>query len=230
MQSVDLTVRLPESMQLPVPEPIDTDVVDREELLSWQIHEGEGSVCFLSIVAGNLDACRAVVDDLDTVCRYDFTAVDEGTFYVYAEMDVRRADRALLSAFNDRGVVLVPPVTYTNTATIHVTVLGTQNALSSVVEGFPDEVSVDVERVGEHRHRSGSLAGRLTRRQFEAIEVARATSAITLSPERRRSQRSQQHSIVPKVPPQHCFGTVSVYLWTPHSGDDAVHETYRDEM
>jgi predicted DNA binding protein len=173
MQSVDLTVRLPDSMRLPIPEHVDRDAVDREELLSWQLHEEEGIVCFLSLVAGDLESCRAVVDDLDVVHRYDFTPVDSDTFYVYAEMDVRRADRALLSAFNDRGLVLVPPVTYTNAATIHVTVLGTQDALGRVVDGYPDEVRVDIERVGEHCHLSGSLAGRLTRRQFEAIDVAR---------------------------------------------------------
>lgn len=173
MQSVDLTVQLPDSMRLPIPEHADRDAADREELLSWQIHDEEGVVCFLSLVVGDLEACRAIVDDLDVVCRYDFTPVDKDTFYVYAEMEVRRADRTLLAVFNDRGVVLVPPVIYTNAATIHVTVLGTQAALRRVVDGFPDEVSVTVERVGEHCHLSGSLAGRLTRRQFETIDVAR---------------------------------------------------------
>lgn len=173
MQSVDLTLCLPESMQLPVPEHVDTDVVVREELLSWQVTEASDVVCFLSLVVGDSETCRALVEELDVVRRVDITPIDADTFYLYAEMDVREADTALWDAFDSRGVVVVPPIVYTDTATLHVTVLGEQKPLQRVVEGFPDAVSVDVERVSEHRRLAGSLAGRLTRRQFEALCVAR---------------------------------------------------------
>lgn len=173
MQSVDLTLSLPESMQLPVPEYITRDTVVREELLSWNVRERDAVICFLACVVGDREACRAAAADLDAVNRCDFTRVDDDTFYVYAEMDLRRVDRTLIEILDSQSVVLVPPVVYTNTATLHITVLGEQEALSRVVDGIPDAVSVEIDRVGEHRHRTGSLAGRLTARQFEAIGVAR---------------------------------------------------------
>jgi len=37
----------------------------------------------------------------------------------------------------------------------------------------PEHAAVEIERVGEHRHLAESLAGRLTMRQFEAVEAAR---------------------------------------------------------
>ena len=172
MQSVNLTISLPEWMELPVPEYADPDAVVREELLSWQVRPDEEAVYFLSLLTGDLAACRETVDDIDSVRRVDFEPVDEDTFYVYAVMDLRAADSSLMAAFDAPGLVLVPPVVYTDTDTVQVTVLGDESALSGLLDSFPDGVDVTVDRVGDHARLGGSLAGRLTRRQFEAIDVA----------------------------------------------------------
>ncbi len=173
MQSIDLTLRLPESMQLPVPESVSAAVV-REELLSWSVHEQSERVWFLSLVVGDRDAIRVAVEDIEAVRRSEFASIDHETFYVYAEMSVRDADRVLWTAIEQPETVIVPPVVYTDTGTVQLTVLGEQAALGRIVEHVPSEIAVSVERVGEHRHTNGSLAGRLTHRQLEAVTVARA--------------------------------------------------------
>lgn len=173
MQSIDLTLSLPESMQLPVPESVSAQVV-REELLSWSVHEQSERVWFLSLVVGDRDTIRTAVKDIETVHRSEFTAIDHETFYVYAEMSVRDADRVLWSVVERPRTVIVPPVVYTDTGTVQLTVLGVEAALGRIVEHVPSEITVSVERVGEHRHTNGSLAGRLTHRQLEAVTVARA--------------------------------------------------------
>ncbi len=43
-----------------------------------------------------------------------------------------------------------------------------------MLEAFPDDVRVEVERVSDHQRKAETLAGRLTARQFEAMETARA--------------------------------------------------------
>lgn len=172
MRSIDLVLGLPESMQLPVPASVSTAAVVREELLSWQIHEETDVVCFLSLVIGEIDPIQTAVNDLDVVHRSDFTVVDDDTFYIYAEMDVRAVDRRLWSAI-DRRAILVPPIVYTDAGTLQLTILGDEGALSQTMNRVPDEITVNVTRVGEHRHSLASLAGRLTHRQFEALTVAR---------------------------------------------------------
>ncbi|SIR96887.1 Predicted DNA binding protein, contains HTH domain [Haladaptatus litoreus] len=172
MQSIDLTVDLPESMQLPIPESLSTDAFVREELLTWQVREETDVVCFLSLVVGEIETIRTTVASLDVVQQTDFTMVDENTFYLYAEMDLRPSDYALWAALDHHGIVPVPPIVYTDTGTIQVTILGEEDALSRAVSSFPNEVDIDVTRVGEHQHLIGSLAGRLTYRQFEAITIA----------------------------------------------------------
>ena len=173
MQSANLIISLPESMELPVPEYADPDAVVREELLSWQVRPDEGAVYFLSLLTGDHSACRKAVGDIDSVRRVDFEPANEDTFYAYAVMDLRAADSSLMATFDVPGLVLVPPIVYTDTDTVEVTVLGDESALSGLLESFPAGVNVTVDRVGDHAQLGGSLAGRLTRRQFEAIGIAR---------------------------------------------------------
>jgi predicted DNA binding protein len=44
--------------------------------------------------------------------------------------------------------------------------------LSTVLEDVPDGITATVERVSDHARLGGSLAARLTDRQFEALAVA----------------------------------------------------------
>lgn len=158
-------------MQLPVPEAVSTKVV-REELLSWSVHEESELVWFLARVVGDRAAIRGAVANIETVRRSEFTSIDHETFYVYAEMSIRESDRALWTAVERPGTVIVPPIVYTDTGTMQLTVLGEQAALSRTVEHVPSEITVTVERVSEHRYTNESLAGRLTHRQLEAMTVA----------------------------------------------------------
>lgn len=175
MQSADLTLTLPASMQLPVPDWVDDDeVVDREEVLSWQVRPAEDAVYFLSLVSGDLDAVRELEATTNVARTADVTPVEGAdAFYVYAEVPLREADSAFMSTFDAPGLVVVPPIVYTATDTVHVTVLGEDDALSGVLDALPDSVNATVERVSEHGRLGGALAGRLTRRQFQAIAAAR---------------------------------------------------------
>ncbi|WP_049924178.1 helix-turn-helix domain-containing protein [Halopiger djelfimassiliensis] len=173
MQSADLTLRLPEWMQLPVPVPGVELEFHREELLSWHVDLETERVRFLSLIVGDRGAIREAAADLDVVHRFDITPVDEETFYAYAVMDVRAADERLMGTFDEPGLVIVPPIVYTGPETVHVTLLGEPEALAGLLDRFPEDVGVEVERVSDHQRRAETLAGRLTARQFEAMETAR---------------------------------------------------------
>ena len=172
MQSADLTLTLPPSMQLPGPDAA-LEHFHREELLSWEIDREAGTVRFLSLVVGDPAVLADLADDLESVRRYDVTPIDPDTFYGYAEMDLREADASLLGTFDVPGLVLVPPPVYTGRENVHATVLGESEAMSQLLNRVPDDVEIEVRRVSEHQRRTETLAGRLTARQFEALEVAR---------------------------------------------------------
>lgn len=173
VQSTDLTVRLPERMQLSVPAARGDLELHREELLSWHVDPETERVRFLSLFVGDREAIRETAAELDAVHRFETTPVDDDTFYGYAEMDLRWADERLLGTFDEPGLVIVPPIVYTGPETVRVTVLGEPDALSGLLERFPEGVGVEVERVSDHQRRDETLAGRLTARQFEAMATAR---------------------------------------------------------
>ncbi|MFP8953437.1 helix-turn-helix domain-containing protein [Natrialbaceae archaeon A-arb3/5] len=171
MQSVDLTLRVPPAMQLPVPDAA-LESFHREELLSWELDHESGVVRFLSLVVGDPDVIDDLADDLESIHQYDLTPVDDETFYGYAEMELRDPDASLMGAFDVPGLVIVPPIVYTGRENVHVTALGEADAMSRLIGRFPDGVGVEVRRVSEHQRPMETLAGRLTARQFEALEVA----------------------------------------------------------
>ncbi|UPW00673.1 helix-turn-helix domain-containing protein [Halorussus gelatinilyticus] len=174
MKSLDVTIRLPPEMQLSVPERVAPgDAFEREELLSWHTHEDEGVEYFLSLVAGDIESLRAALAAVEEVRWFDLAPVDDDAFYAYVAMDLRPEDEAWRSAMDGRRVVVVPPIVFGPDGAVALTVLGDPEELRQVVADFPEQVEVEVERVSDHRRLAGSLAGRLTMRQFEAIGTAR---------------------------------------------------------
>ncbi len=171
MQSADLTLRLPPSMRLPGLEG-GLDAFHREECLSWEVDERSGTVRFLSLVVGDHEQLDDLAADLDLVSRYDVTPIDEETCYLYIEMAFRPEEATVMGTFDIAGLVVVPPIVYTGRETLHVTVLGEPEAMARLLDEAPAAIDVTVERVSEHQRRSETLAGRLTARQFEALEVA----------------------------------------------------------
>ncbi|WP_128476055.1 helix-turn-helix domain-containing protein [Halorussus pelagicus] len=173
MKSLDVTIRLPPEMQLSVSERVTTgDDFEREEVLSWHTHEEEGIEYFLSLVVGDIESVREALAALESVRSFDLAPIDDDAFYAYVTMDLRPEDEAWRSAMDGRRVVLVPPIVFGPDGAIALTVLGDPEELRQVVAEFPERVGVEIDRVGDHRGLAGSLAGRLTMRQFEAIEAA----------------------------------------------------------
>lgn len=179
MRSADLTLRLPASMQLPVPDLTATGTIYREEVLSWELDDERDRIRFLSVVTGDLEAVEGAVEAIETstsiaVYRSDLTPIDADRFYAYVELSLRESDLALFEPFDRSGMVIVPPIVYTGEETVRFTALGEPDALAGLLESLPPAVGVDVERVSDHRRRSEILAGRLTGRQLEALAAARA--------------------------------------------------------
>lgn len=173
MQSADLTLRIPQSMYPPIFEKGSAEeVVCREETLSWEFDRESGTVRFLSVFVGDSEAINKLAREESTIERFETTRIDNDTFYGYVEIGMAKLDGALLDLFDFSRLVVVPPVVFTGTDRVQLTVLGEQGALRRVFERVPDAFDVEVERISEHRRRAETLAGRLTARQFEALEVA----------------------------------------------------------
>ncbi|PSP55436.1 bacterio-opsin activator [Halobacteriales archaeon QS_1_67_19] len=173
VKSLDVTLRLPQELQLSVPDRVAPgDAFEREEMLSWHTHEAAGVEYFLSLIVGDIEAIHPALAAIEPVRSFDLAPVDDDTFYAYVEMEVRPEDQAWRSALTDRRVVVVPPIVFGPDGAVALTVLGDAGEFGRIVADLPEEIDVEIDRVSEHRRLAGSLAGRLTARQFEAVEAA----------------------------------------------------------
>ncbi|WP_256297282.1 helix-turn-helix domain-containing protein [Haloarchaeobius salinus] len=174
MQSLDVTLHLPDEVRLPAPEWFDLgDDFVREELLAWHTDEDRGVDYFLALVVGDLDATRDALAELDAVLDFELVPVDGDTFYAYVELAIGSETTAWRSPLEAQDIVVVPPVVFDPHGSVQLTVLGDPDALRGVVDGVPEFVGVEIERVGEPRGIGGALAGRVTARQLEALAVGR---------------------------------------------------------
>lgn len=171
MKSVDLTVRVPAHIDLPISERI-TDAIHREEVISWDIDRSKETLSFVSIVVGDQTVAEAEATDTAAITRFETTPIDEDTFYGYVETDLTQLEQSFADLFEVPDVVVIPPMVYTGGDAFSMTVLGTEAALRDFLSDVPSTFDVHIERLSEHRRRTESMVGQLTVRQFSALETA----------------------------------------------------------
>lgn len=173
MRFVRLTLSRPPETRHPVQTFVETSGEIRRE---WTLGVADlpgGCWAHLSYVEGDVAAFREALARADTVESFDLTSVAEASFYAYVVYRMRPLDEAFLDAFDEHGVVVLMPVEV-GAAGSTFTLVGPDDALGSLVAAFETEMVVDVRRVGEFDHWRAPLAGRLTDRQREAVDVALA--------------------------------------------------------
>lgn len=167
-----LTLRQPPEIRHPMQEFLrESSAVDREELWAWTM-VGEERDRLLFYVAGDRDPYREAIDGVESVSSYDLTPAGEDGFYAYVVAEPLAAERPFREAFVGLNLVVVPPVVFDDDGDVRLTLVGDPGALQALVDGLPDGVVIDVERIGEYDHRRRGLAGALTDRQREAVDVA----------------------------------------------------------
>lgn len=150
----------------------DSESVEREELLAWNLLHGEDVEYVLFYVEGDVEPYREVVADVESVASFTLVPIDDESFYAYVRQVTRDADRRFREAFADRHLLVVPPIEYTAEGHMRFTVVGESDDLQALLDDFPEGITATVEEVGDYDRRHGTVAGALTDRQFEAASVA----------------------------------------------------------
>lgn len=150
----------------------DSEAVEREELLTWNLLHDEDVEYVLFYVDGDIEPYRETIADVESVASFTLAPIDSGSFYAYVRQVTRESDRRFRSAFAQRHLLVVPPVEYTGEGHMRFTVVGESDDLQALLDDFPEGISATVEEVGEYDRRHGTVAGALTDRQFEAASVA----------------------------------------------------------
>ncbi|NEU56319.1 helix-turn-helix domain-containing protein [Halorussus sp. MSC15.2] len=173
MKYLTLTLRQPRRTRHPMQNFIaDSESVEREELLAWNLLHGEDVEYVLFYVEGDVEPYREVISGVESVESFTLAPIDEESFYAYVRQVTRDADRRFRAAFAHRHLLVIPPIEYTGEGHMRFTVVGESDDLQTLLDGFPEGITATVEEVGDYDRRHGTVAGALTDRQFEAASVA----------------------------------------------------------
>ncbi|MFC7227632.1 helix-turn-helix domain-containing protein [Salinirubellus salinus] len=171
MKYLRLAVREPPESR----NPMHTFVMERDEvtltqLWNWSTTDEAVDVVLFRVV-GDRGVYTAALEEVPFVTAYETVRLDEESFYAYVEHETRDADRGFREPFVDRRVLTLPPIEFASDGETRMEVVGRQTDVQAVVDGFPAEFEVRVDRIGSYEHGldGGAL---LTGRQREAVAVA----------------------------------------------------------
>jgi hypothetical protein len=167
MHAARVALRVPEASLHPMHRLVCETPTLRREVVLERDATGETTTLLL-FVEGDRDTYEATLDAVPTVEEWTTDDADGG-FYVYVRARLRDQERGYLDALERDGLLVVPPVELREDRTIRLSLVGDADALSSAVEGFPDELSVDVLHTGAYRRGDGAT---LSERQREAVRAA----------------------------------------------------------
>ena len=172
MKYVRLRVTFSAATINPVHEAIcDSDAVERDVLLH-EDRSGPDRDTRLYRVDGDPDAFAEMLRAAPGVLEWEFTAVEDGTFYAFVEEETPDRDEEILDAISQTGIMAVPPIEFDSDRTATFTLVGTAGAIRPALEELPDAMGMDVLRVGEYDRRRELFDSGLTARQREAVAAA----------------------------------------------------------
>ncbi|THE66779.1 bacterio-opsin activator [Salinadaptatus halalkaliphilus] len=173
MKFLEISFRKPDRWLHPMQAFIrDTDVVEYEELLTWNLLPGQPVEYELFYVeASDRDRYRSAIETVESVRWYDLTPIDDTSFYVYVCQETREEDRQFRRAFEALELVVLPPIGFDRTGTMRMTIVGEGTNLQQLVENVPTDVDTAIQEIGEFDRRHRRVTGSLTDRQLEALTV-----------------------------------------------------------
>lgn len=115
-------------------------------------------------------AFERVLSRTEAVTSYEIVPGSMDRIYVFYEEETRPIEAAMKQFLDELGLVLVPPMVYTN-RTITVELAGEESALRRAFELIPADVEFELERFGDYQ-RGETSRELLTDRQREAVTVA----------------------------------------------------------
>lgn len=173
MKYLKVSLRQPDWMLHPMQRFIrEDDVVQYEELLSWNIETGSETEYELFYVEADRSPYEDALASVDSIRWYRITEIDDESFYVYLCQETRPEDETWREAYTALDLVVVPPVIYDTDASFEMTLVGAGDDLQTLLDALPDEIDTTVQAVGEFDRRHETIATECTERQFEALRVA----------------------------------------------------------
>lgn len=174
MKSLRLTLRYEPEIQHPMHRFIgESDAIEREWLVTWNMGVEEGITYALFYVVGEREPYENALSGVETNEGYDITPVHDDAFYATVRERDTEQFRRFRAAFEQPTLMVVPPLAYRPHGIMAFDVVGEPAALEGVLDELPAGITAEVREIGEYDTRPGTPGADLTARQREALAAAR---------------------------------------------------------
>lgn len=131
----------------------------------------DGSVVMLYELAGDREHITHVVDEHFEALAHSTSRMGENTL-VWAHVEPSSLVERLLRIPQEYNIVLQMPLPFTMAGGVQCVFVGDEEALRAATNAIPDEVRVDVRRMGDYNPGIERFSSELTERQAEILDVA----------------------------------------------------------
>lgn len=131
----------------------------------------DGTAFLLEEYGGDAVRAEEIVREQPDILAFDISPTDDG-FFIYTRLRLTGAVADLLGLLQEHETIAETPMAFTREGALRVQFIGEEEALRAVLSELPDEVDIDVERIGTHDPDSEGLFSLLTERQREVLELA----------------------------------------------------------
>lgn len=149
------------------------NVVEYEELVTWNRRSDapvEHELFYVEVT--DTDRYLSAIEGVDSLRWYRVARIGDGSLYVFVCQETREEEVILRRAFARLEVVLVLPIVYDREAAMTMTIVGSGENLTTLVDSLPGQIEVTIEEIGEYDRPNARVTGALTDRQFEVLQTA----------------------------------------------------------
>lgn len=149
------------------------NVVEYEELVTWNLRSDapvEHELFYVEVT--DIDRYLAAIERVDSLRWHRVARIGDDSLYVFVCQETREEEVILRRAFARLELVVVPPIVYDREAAMEMTLVGSGENLTTLVDSLPGQIEVAIEEIGEYDRPNARVTSDLTDRQFEVLRTA----------------------------------------------------------
>lgn len=142
-------------------------------LLQWNVTSRDTSLMVFQ-VAGPRKPYTGELDDTPNVLSYETvsTASDPDQFTVFVEDSITEETRGIFQAYEEKNVVLIPPVVFHPNRSADIRLIGPNTALQDTLDQLPEGMDAEIRQLKDGGSTRMSASEQLTGRQRRVIATA----------------------------------------------------------
>lgn len=148
----------------------DADDVTRVAVHSQQLLD-DGQAIYLYELEGDDQTVRQVLEDSEITTKYTVIENGDSTF-AYIHFEPNPTVKRLLQAPATLGLMIDSPITVKDNGRIEITLIGEETDIQRALTTTPDELVLDIKRMGDYAPGAQRLFTTLSTRQQEVLRRA----------------------------------------------------------